>query len=165
MRPRSWRKNSCYPGSSAESRRGSRGETRVSGVRACAYVLLLMSAVLASCSSPTDAIGPEALDPDTNGPTATQLDAFVVNQGENTVYLGAESGEFQTPVAASANTDTSLAVALGDLNANGNLDAFVVNDGPNFVYWAQGNGTFTIVPASDDESISLGVALGNLQGP
>ena len=102
------------------------------------------------------------------------LDAFVVNNGQNRVYLNkAGDGDFKdinarTPVSTDAHGST--AIALGDLDGDGNLDAFVVNfNEVNRVYLNKnGDGDFKDInahtAAPSDAHPSTGVALGDLDG-
>jgi hypothetical protein len=80
------------------------------------------------------------------------IDAFVANGhapylGEpNKVWLNDGHGWFtdsgQRLGHPFFNSDDSRAVALGDLDGDGDLDAFVGNDGPNEVWFNDGAGSF-----------------------
>ena len=83
------------------------------------------------------------------------LDAFVGNSSyqantsanpvgpqPNTVWLNDGSGQFADSGQQLGQADT-YAVALGDLDGDGDLDAFVGNDGPNEVWLNDGLGNFS----------------------
>jgi hypothetical protein len=63
------------------------------------------------------------------------LDAFVANNGANTVWRNDGSAAF-TSTGQSIGASDSRDVALGDVDADGDLDAFVANGGlqPNKVW-------------------------------
>jgi len=98
------------------------------------------------------------------------LDAFVANQGPNTVFInqggmqGGTAGEFSDSGMALGSA-FSEDVSLGDLDGDGDLDAFVANGSfdPSRIWVNTGNGSFI-----GGESISGGglpssaVALGDL---
>jgi len=70
------------------------------------------------------------------------LDAFVANDGANTVWLNDGSGYFTDSGQSLGNAYTT-SVALGDLDGDGDLDAFVMNHGPNKIWLNDGNGIFS----------------------
>ena len=68
------------------------------------------------------------------------LDAFVGNNGANTVWMNDGSGTF-TDSSQSLGTSDSQNVALGDLDSDGDLDAFVANyQSTNRVWINDGSG-------------------------
>ena len=90
------------------------------------------------------------------------LDAFVVNNGPNRVWVNNGSGIFTQDSANSLGNLDSRAVALGDVNFDGELDAWVANELQGNRVWSNDSGTFM------DSRNSLGVlgsrdiALGDL---
>jgi subtilisin-like proprotein convertase family protein len=122
-----------------------------------------------------DSLGVALGDLDGDG----DLDAFVTNVGVNRVYLNQGGAQAGMPGAFSDSGQTlgiarSAAVALGDLDGDGDLDAFVANSdalgAANQVYLNQGGaqgGTPGVFGDSGQElgsSESLDVALGDLDG-
>ena len=102
------------------------------------------------------------------------LDAFVANNGPNTVWRNDGNGTF-TNSGQSLGTANSQAVALADLDRDGDLDAFVANMGqpdingqpvgePNQVWWNSGNGIFLSPPLQVGNSVSRDVALIDVDG-
>ena len=95
------------------------------------------------------------------------LDAFFANgdtQPEpDTIWLNDGSGTF-TDSGQSLGTATSRAVALGDLDGDGDLDAFTAQSGPNQVWLNDGTGTFSAYGGSLGSGNSTDVALGDLDG-
>ncbi len=101
------------------------------------------------------------------------LDAFVGNttyydNPANTVWLNDGQGEFVDNGQRLGGSFTQ-AVALGDLDKDGDLDAFVANGDvwdpqPNKVWLNNGHGTFTDSGQSLGNEVSRGVALGDLDG-
>jgi hypothetical protein len=108
------------------------------------------------------------------------LDAFVantricINQGclgstPNQVYLNDGTGSFA--LNQSPGELDSKDVALGDLDGDGDVDAFVTNGNfeaesgaPNEVWLNDGTGTFSKTSQGLGNFMSLGVALGDLDG-
>ena len=101
------------------------------------------------------------------------LDAMVANSdihwAPNTVWMNDGSGTFTDSGQALGQGD-SYAVALGDLDGDGDLDAFVTNTGQQNTVWINdGTGLFTdsgqrIGDKPPGEGFSWGVALGDLDG-
>ncbi len=100
------------------------------------------------------------------------LDAFVANRDANKIWLnqgGAQGGTASDFIATAQNlgSSDSLAVALGDLDGDGDLDAFVGNDGANKIWLnqtAQGMAATFTEGSSLGTSDSQAVALGDLDG-
>ncbi|MFB0536122.1 MAG: FG-GAP-like repeat-containing protein, partial [Anaerolineae bacterium] len=96
------------------------------------------------------------------------LDAVFANAGlanqENRVCLGNGSGGF-TCSDVSSDTNSSIDVALGYVNGDGNLDAVFANLGQrNRVCLGNGLGGFTCSDVSTDTNQSRGVAPGYVNG-
>ncbi|MFC2030577.1 FG-GAP-like repeat-containing protein [Chloroflexota bacterium] len=101
------------------------------------------------------------------------LDAFVANTGGNSVWLNqgglqhGELGSFEVS-GSSLGTSASRSVALGDVDGDGDLDALVGNVGlegvPDKLWLNDGEGTFGDSGLSLGNSVSHGVALGDLDG-
>ena len=100
------------------------------------------------------------------------LDAMVANGGgqpngslqPNTVWFNDGTGTFINSGQALGNS-TSWAVALGDLDGDGDLDAMVGNrSAPNHIWMNDGTGTFTNSGQALGNSTSWTVALGDLDG-
>ncbi|MFP4330511.1 MAG: FG-GAP repeat domain-containing protein [Spirochaetaceae bacterium] len=74
------------------------------------------------------------------------LDVYVANLGVNRVYIGDGSGGVtvsDTGLSPVGNSRNSWAVALGDLNGDGNLEAFITNNGSeDLIYLGDGTGGF-----------------------
>ena len=101
------------------------------------------------------------------------LDAFVANSSPqpNRVWINQGGDQGGTPgTYADSNqalgNSTSLGVALGDLDGDGDLDAWVANISgqPNRVWINDGLGNFTDSSQTLGNSYSLEVALGDLDG-
>ena len=95
------------------------------------------------------------------------LDAFVANNGAlgapNAVWLNDGSGSF-SPGGPGLGTADSRAVALGDVDGDGDLDAFVANDGANGVWLNDGSGGFSDSGQGLGALDSYDVALGDVDG-
>jgi hypothetical protein len=94
------------------------------------------------------------------------LDAFVANDSEaNRVWVNDGSGSFSDSGEALGSSD-SRAVALGDVDGDGDLDAFVANYGgqANRVWVNDGNGGFSDSGQALGYSDSRAVALGDVDG-
>ncbi|MEC7113406.1 MAG: FG-GAP-like repeat-containing protein, partial [Bacteroidota bacterium] len=101
------------------------------------------------------------------------LDAMVANAGfrgaPNTVWMTDGTGTF-TDSGQALGQGSSYAVALGDLDGDGDLDAFVTNTGQQNTVWINdGTGLFTdsgqrIGNKPAGKGYSWGVALGDLDG-
>jgi hypothetical protein len=96
----------------------------------------------------------------------TDIDAFVANQGANTVWINDGTGRF-TDTNQNLGEASSARVGLGDLDSDGDLDALTIGWGePDKVWLNDGTGTFT------DSGQTLtsayihihGIALGDLDG-
>jgi len=85
---------------------------------------------------------------------------------ENTIWLNDGNGNF-TDTGQRLGDSASEAVALGDIDGDGDVDAFVANTAEqgdaNTVWENKGGGVFTLVQSLGD-SASFGVALGDLDG-
>ena len=100
------------------------------------------------------------------------LDAFVVNgQGPgpdraNAVWLNDGSGQFADSAAvdASYNLGDSRAVALGDVDGDGDLDAYVRNIGPDRVWLNSGTGSFSDSGQALDDAWTEAVWLADVDG-
>jgi hypothetical protein len=93
------------------------------------------------------------------------LDAFVANYGgqANRVWVNDGSGSFSDSGQALGYSD-SRAVALGDVDGDGDLDAFVANaNQANRVWVNDGSGAFTDSGQALGSSVSSGVALGDVR--
>jgi hypothetical protein len=95
------------------------------------------------------------------------LDALVANSrgsGQpDTIWLNDGAGQFSDSGQRLGSSSTE-AVALGDLDGDGDLDAFVATDWINAVWLNDGAGTFHDSGQSLGDSVSLAVALGDLDG-
>ncbi|MCI0633515.1 MAG: FG-GAP-like repeat-containing protein, partial [Actinobacteria bacterium] len=102
------------------------------------------------------------------------LDVFIGNGAspgqQNRLYLNGGSGVFTDVTAANlpALLESTFAVALGDVDGDGDLDAFVGNDGPlSRLYLNGGTGLFTDVTATNLPALldnTRAVALGDVDG-
>ncbi|CAG0935748.1 hypothetical protein TFLX_04598 [Thermoflexales bacterium] len=98
------------------------------------------------------------------------LDAVVANDGTEpeTVWLNDGAGNFTPhPTTPSFGASNSTAIALGDIDGDGDLDAIVANyfpDQPETVWLNNGTGVFTPHPSTPSfgTANSTGVALGDL---
>jgi len=96
------------------------------------------------------------------------LDAFLANHGwsdarPNHVVFNDGSGLF-TDSGQDLGHETSLGVALADLDGDGDLDAFTANHDANVVWINDGSGTFTDSGQRLGTQDSISVALGDLEG-
>ncbi len=98
------------------------------------------------------------------------LDAFIGTYGgPNRLYVNGGTGIFTDATAASlpALIDYTRAVALGDVDGDGDLDAFVGNDGQDRLHLNGGTGIFANVTATNLAALSdpsLSAALGDMDG-
>jgi predicted nucleotidyltransferase len=101
------------------------------------------------------------------------LDMVVGNTGyngqQNRLYLNNGSGTFTDATTASMPVarDSTYAVALGDIDGDGDLDLVVGNAGQNRLYLNNGSGSFTNATAARmpvDSDTTLAVALGDIDG-
>ncbi|MDO7850967.1 T9SS type A sorting domain-containing protein [Hymenobacter convexus] len=104
-----------------------------------------------------------------------RLDLVTVNQGPETagILLGQAGGGFGAAVAYSIGTNSRpVAVAVGDVNGDGNPDVVTSNNGSNSVGVFVGNGTGGLSPvvtyatgtSSSPNSAPAYVALGDVNG-
>ena len=70
------------------------------------------------------------------------IDAFVANNGANTVWLNDGGGTFADSGQLLGDSD-SYDISLGDIDGDYDMDAFVANGGFNRVWLNNGSGTFT----------------------
>jgi len=101
------------------------------------------------------------------------LDAFFGNAEyqQNQLYVNDGNGVFtnataQIPEDIPENWGYTLAVALGDVDGDGDLDAFIGNVGQNRLYLNDGDGVFTDATAQipEDSDYTESVALGDVDG-
>jgi hypothetical protein len=101
------------------------------------------------------------------------LDAFLGNGDisgqQDLLYLNSGTGVFTDGTATNlpAVLDNTFAVALGDVDGDGDLDAFVGNGGQNRLHLNSGAGTFTEATATNLPALftlTQGVALGDVDG-
>jgi hypothetical protein len=99
------------------------------------------------------------------------LDAFVGNLGQNRLYRNAGAGVFTDVTAATLPalfTGSTFAVALGDVDGDGDLDALVGNYyQQNFLHLNDGTGVFTDVTATNLPALvdsTRAIALGDVDG-
>jgi hypothetical protein len=107
------------------------------------------------------------------------FDAFVATAGNaipNKVLLNDGNGVFSFALEDPPHLGrTGFDVALADLNGDGVLDAILANDNrvaggiedgitPNQILYGDGDGTFTQGPALTESDVTVGVALGDLNG-
>ncbi len=88
---------------------------------------------------------------------------------QDRLYLNSGSGSFTDVTGANLPvvSDMTYAVALGDVDGNGNLDALVGNDGQDRLYLNSGTGVFTDATTTDLPTLSdstSAIALGDLDG-
>ena len=112
-------------------------------------------------TSPSVALG----DLDGDG----DLDAMIANyMRPTTVWTNDGRGTFADSgqaLKSDLKSDYSRAVALGDLDGDGDLDAMIGNSGePNTVWTNDGSGTFTNSGQALGDRNSCAVALGDLDG-
>ena len=91
--------------------------------------------------------------------------AYLDNSGANTVWLNDGDGNF-TDSGQFLNTlvgSDSKGIALGDLDADGDLDAYVANEGQDNEVWLNdGSGIFTNTFQSMGRNAASSVAMGDL---
>jgi len=96
------------------------------------------------------------------------LDAFLANHGwsypaPNHVLFNDGSGLF-TDSGQDLGLETSLGVALADIDGDGDLDAFTANHDANIVWINDGSGTFSDSGQRLGTQDSISVALGDVDG-
>ncbi|MBK7893312.1 MAG: VCBS repeat-containing protein [Anaerolineaceae bacterium] len=92
------------------------------------------------------------------------LDAFVANDGANTIWLNDGQGSFSNS-GQSLGTNNSHTVLLADVNQDGSLDAYVANYGQANVLWLNdGTGQFSQSPQMLGNLDSYSAAFGDLDG-
>lgn len=99
------------------------------------------------------------------------LDAVIANEDEEpeTVWVNDGSGNFAShPTTPEFGQEQSRAVALGDLDGDGDLDAIVANENDLETVWRNdGSGNFSahpVTPSFDAGVANYAVALGDLDG-
>jgi len=96
------------------------------------------------------------------------LDAFVANAGPgghqvDRVWLNNGRGHFSDS-GQSLGYSNSFAVALADVDGDGDLDAFVAKRDANIVWLNDGRGHFSDSGQTLDGLVSIGIALGDVDG-
>jgi uncharacterized coiled-coil protein SlyX len=99
------------------------------------------------------------------------LDAFILIQGTgNMIWLNDGAGFFSNS-GQILGDGASMRIALGDVDGDGDLDAFVINTDvanstglPNEVWQNDGQGNFTNSGQSLGNGMSMGIALGDMDG-
>jgi hypothetical protein len=83
--------------------------------------------------------------------------------GRHSLYLQSINGEMGAPVTFGSEDDAVQALAIGDVDQDGDIDLIAGADGPNILFNNNGAGEFTR-QAIPSEADTYGVAVGDMNG-